>query len=370
MTSQVGVLHPLRLWAAARRQQAAGIWQNAAGISVFARIAIGNSIIIILGAIGGTLITRIVTERGAELAWIVLMVSVGVVISIALNLYILRAALAPMRELSTLVSRISNSTVQELEVSLRNPDPDTARLAASLSALIEQLYSNNRQLQHLSKRAIRAQEEERIRIARSLHDDTGQALLSLMYTLESLEKHVPKEDQALKDRISDAFSVASDALGSLRRVIRDLRPAVLDDLGLVSATRWYARSKLEAAGVLVEFQADTESLPISSEMNITFFRIAQEAINNISRHAQAEKACIRMGLDQDEIFLDIKDDGIGFQVAGNTAEAIHLNHWGLAGIQERINLVNGRLIVKSAPGKGTHLQVRAPLSSPQGVTDA
>jgi signal transduction histidine kinase len=190
-----------------------------------------------------------------------------------------------------------------------------------------------------------------------------------MYTLESLEKHIPQSDQALQARISEALSVASDALGSLRRVIRDLRPAVLDDLGLVSATRWYARSKLEAAGVLVEFQADAESVPLSSEMNITFFRIAQEAINNISRHAHAENVCIRLGLDQDEVFMDIKDDGMGFQVAGNTAEAIHLNHWGLAGIQERINLVNGRLIVESAQGKGTHLQVRAPLYSPQVVTD-
>ena len=369
MTSQVGVLQTLRLWAAARRQQAAGIWQKTAGISIFARIAIGNSLIIIFGAIGGTLITRIVTERGAETAWIVLMVSVGVVISILLNLYILQAALAPMRDLSTLVSQISDSPVQELEVSLRNPDPDTARLAASLSALIDQLYSNNRQLQQLSKRAIRAQEEERVRIARSLHDDTGQALLSLMYTLESLEKHVPQDDQAIQDRISDALVVASEALGSLRRVIRDLRPAVLDDLGLVSATRWYARSRLEATGVLVDFQADAESLPLSGELNITLFRIVQEAINNISRHAHAENARIRLGLDQDEVFLDIKDDGIGFQVSGNTAEAINLNHWGLAGIQERINLVNGRLIVESAPGKGTHLQVRAPLSSPQGLTD-
>ena len=137
----------------------------------------------------------------------------------------------------------------------------------------------------------------------------------------------------------------------------------------MSATRWYARSKLETAGVLVEFEADADPLPLSGELNITLFRIVQEAVNNISRHAHAENACIRLGLDQDEVFLDIKDDGIGFQVSGNTAEAINLNHWGLAGIQERINLVNGRLIVESAPGKGTHLRVLAPLSSSQGLTD-
>lgn len=357
----------MRLWAAARRQQAAGIWHKASGLSIFARIAIGNSIIIILGAVGGTLITRIVTERGAELAWIILMVSGGVILSIALNLYIVKAALAPLQDLQKIALRLSDGTLQDLELSMRHPDPDTARLAASLGRLIEQLYANNQQLQHLSRRAIRAQEEERIRIARSLHDDTGQALLSLMYTLESLEKYVPRDDPVLQSRISDALSVASDALGSLRRVIRDLRPAVLDDLGLVSATRWYARSKLEAAGVLLEFQADAESLPLSSEMNITLFRIAQEAVNNISRHAHAEHTFIRLGVEENEVYMDIKDDGIGFQVAGNTAEAINLNHWGLAGIRERINLVNGRLLLVSAPGKGTHLLVRAPLTGAGGV---
>lgn len=369
MTSQVGVLHPLRLWAVARRQQAAGIWQKASGLSIFTRIAIGNSIILMLGAIGGTLIIRLVTERGAELAWIILMVSGGVLLSIALNLYIVKAALAPLQDLQKVALQISDGTLPDLELSLRNPDPDTARLAASLSRLIEQLYLNNQQLQQLSRRAIRAQEDERIRIARSLHDDTGQALLSLMYTLESLEKSIPQADQVLQGRISDALTVASDALGSLRSVIRDLRPAVLDDLGLVSAARWYARSKLEAEGILVDFQADGEALPLSPEMNITLFRIIQEAVNNISRHAHAQHAFILLGMEGDEVILDIKDDGIGFQVAGNTAEAIYLNHWGLAGIQERINLVNGQMVVESAPGKGTHLQVRAPLTTALGVPD-
>lgn len=151
--------------------------------------------------------------------------------------------------------------------------------------------------------------------------------------------------------------------------MRDLRPAILDDLGLVSATRWYARSKLESAGIQVVFQADAESLPLTPELTITFFRIAQEAINNISRHSQAEHANIHLGLDGDEVYLEISDDGIGFHVASNPNEVVDLNHWGLAGIQERINLVYGHIKVESTPGKGTHLQVRAPLTSQRGTTD-
>ena len=369
MTSQVGVLQPLRLWAAAKRQRAASLWQQAAGVSIFARIAIGNSLIIILGAIGGTTIIYIITERGAALVSIILFALAGVILSILLNLYILRAALEPLLELRKVVTQMRSGPIMDLEVSLRNPDPDTARLADSLRALIVQLSSSNRQLHILSGKAIRAQEEERMRIARSLHDETGQALLSILYALEGLEKRLPPSEEGLRARIADAQSVAAEALESLRRIIRDLRPAVLDDLGLVSATRWYARSNLEKAGIQVEFITDAETLPLPPELNITLFRIAQEAIHNIIRHAQAKKASIRLGLDENEIYLDIQDDGIGFQVAENTGEAMRLSQWGLAGIQERVNLVNGRLILDSTPGQGTHLQVRAPLSAAQEVPD-
>jgi two-component system sensor histidine kinase UhpB len=347
MAARPGLLHQLK--------------SRVASLSIFARIAIGNSAIIIVGAIGGTLIVRQFTAQGAELFSIMVFALAGMALSILLNLWIVRAALHPMLELRRFVDGIETGQAGGSEPALRNPDPDTVQLASSLSSLINQLEASNRQLRLLSGRAIHAQEDERRSIARNLHDETGQMLVTLLISLERLEDRIPEADLQTRTKISTARQLATDCLEGLRKIIYGLRPAILDDLGLGPAIRWYARENLEKAGIQVNIQIGDKLPDLAPEMRTTLFRIAQEAINNISRHSQAQAAKIALRWTKNEIYLCIEDDGRGFQVAEDQEEAIKRQQWGLVGIQERVELVGGALNVVSDPGRGTLLEVYLPL---------
>ena len=181
------------------------------------------------------------------------------------------------------------------------------------NSLITQLEASNQQLRILSEQAINAQEEERKRIARSLHDDTGQSLSTLLINLERLEKHIPADNNELVTRLSSIRQMAANSLDGLRSIIYDLRPAILDDLGLLPAIRWYARTNLEEAGIQAELNFPDELPSLPPRLTTTLFRIAQEGVNNIIRHSQARTAVITLGVGENEVYLQIKDDGHGFR---------------------------------------------------------
>jgi two-component system sensor histidine kinase UhpB len=300
------------------------------------------------------------TNITASLWHFVLFASVGILISLALNIFILRVALQPLRDLRRTVNHIQADRPAVDHFLINDTDPDIYQLTKALNSLITQLETSNQQLRMLSERAINAQEEERKRIARSLHDDTGQSLSSLIINLERLENHLPADNDEIIDRLISLRKMASSSLDNLRSIIYDLRPAILDDLG---------RTNLEEAGIQVdlEFPDDLPSLP--PLLTTTLFRITQEGVNNIIRHAQAKQACISLGLVENEVYLKISDDGHGFDPTQISTEAIHMQHWGLIGIQERIELVRGRMSIHSDPQYGTTLIVNLPLQGSAGKQD-
>ena len=215
-------------------------------LSLFQRIVIGNEIIIVSGAVIRTLVTRHMAQRAADW-WLIMLFAVGgITLSLLINFWIVSAALIPLRDLERLAKRLQSG---DPGVELKNPDPYIIRVAKTLHSLLLQLEERNRELQALSERAINAQEEERRAIARSLHDDTGQALSMLIIHLDRIDEHVPSKDSRLKKQVSQARELAANSLTELRGILAGLRPAILDDLGLVPAIRWYARTNLERAGV-------------------------------------------------------------------------------------------------------------------------
>ena len=330
-------------------------------IPITYRIAIGNSAVIALGAIGGTLITRHLAEEAADWWLILFFIFIGMLLSVTINFLIIKSALRPLSELSELVRRLEAGQSSLDPQTLQNPDPDITKLAAALSSLVNQLDESNQQLRALSERAINAQEDERREIALTLHDDTGQILSMLIINLERLEDQLPADAAALKGKLAAARNLAQQSLSSLRKIVYGLRPTILDDLGLVPAIRWYARSYLEEAGIHAEVSANDETEPLSPPVKSTLFRICQEAINNIVRHAQAQHARISLDQQNGEMRLEIEDDGVGFDVAQASEQAVALQRLGLLGIQERAKLVGGRISLESAPGKGTRLSVFVPL---------
>lgn len=337
--------------------------------SLFTRIAIGNAIVIVIGAIAGTLLTRHLTDVAADFWLITLFATLGIILSVAMNFWIIRKALKPLNELRGIVDGIQTGSASIEQLHLTNPDPDIELLAEALASLIKQIETSNQRLRALSENAIDAQEDERKRIARSLHDDTGQALSMLIINLERLENRLSDDESGLSDQVAGARKLAANTLNELRKIISGLRPSILDDLGLVPAIRWYARTNLEGGGVKVEFDAPEEGFELPGGVRTTLFRIAQEAVSNILRHAKAAHVWIKLQKNEKQVYLSITDDGQGFDSARAMDEAADAQHWGLVGIQERVDLIGGEFRISSATGKGTHLEISIPLNSQSEIAD-
>jgi two-component system sensor histidine kinase UhpB len=332
-------------------------------LSLFQRIVIGNAGIIVLGAVIGTLVTRHLAQQAADWWLIVLFAAGGITLSLLINFWIVSVALKPLGDLGRLAKRLKSGAPT---VELKNPDPYTSRMAETLRSLFLQLEERNRELQALSERAINAQEDERRAIAQSLHDDTGQALSMLIIHLDRIDERIQPDQKELKKKVADARELASNSLTELRRILSGLRPAILDDLGLVPAIRWYARTTLEGVGVNVVVKAPSIPLSLSPAIKTTLFRIVQEAVNNVVRHADARSVTIVLGLNGGIVQLRVEDDGRGFNPGNASRDAVELQKLGLLGIRERAELLGGEVQIESAPEKGTRLQVSIPLGGTGG----
>jgi two-component system sensor histidine kinase UhpB len=332
-------------------------------LSLLQRIVIGNASIIVLGAVIGTLVTRHLARRAADWWLVVLFAAGGITLSLLINFWIVSAALKPLGDLGRLAKRLKSGAPT---VELKNPDPYTSRMAETLRSLFLQLEERNRELQALSERAIEAQEDERRAIAQSLHDDTGQALSMLIIHLDRIDERIRPDQKELKKQVADARELASNSLTELRRILSGLRPAILDDLGLVPAIRWYARTTLEGVGVNVVVKAPSVPLALSPAITTTLFRIVQEAVNNVVRHADAGSVTIVLGLNDGMVLLRVEDDGRGFDPGNASRDAVELQRLGLLGIRERAELLGGDVQIESAPEKGTRLKVSIPLGGTGG----
>lgn len=329
-------------------------------ISIFNRVLIGNSVIIIFGAVAGTIVTRQMTLLG-NARLILLFSTIGILVTLLVNRVIIQTALHPLHKLGDALELVHSGQIH-IPDSLKNyKDPDICRLVIAIDSMLNRMANYTNQLQALSERAINAQEEERVRIARSLHDDTAQSISMLIIHLERLNSIIPSDRADIARYINDAQNVATRLLENLRKIIWDLRPSILDDLGLLSAIRWFARTNLEKAGVKVDVWVGSEITRLPPYLETMLFRIAQETISNILRHANASKVSIRLWIADEHIWLEIKDDGCGFDTEKAVDEAIDRKHLGLLGIQERASLVHGEVKIESSQSHGTCVQVYIPL---------
>jgi signal transduction histidine kinase len=208
----------------------------------------------------------------------------------------------------------------------------------------------------LLRKVITAQEDERKRIARELHDETSQGLAVLAMGLEAAQEALRSGKAA---RLEEVKALAVRTLEDVHRLILDLRPSVLDDLGLLSAIRWYAERTLESRGIAVRCEfGELRRLP--PEMETALFRICQETMSNVARHAQATAVLVQVGTEGGDVVIDIEDDGKGFDPEGATRREGR-RPWGLMGIRERAEILGGVARIESAPGQGTHVEVRIPI---------
>jgi signal transduction histidine kinase len=235
-------------------------------------------------------------------------------------------------------------------------------LALENSRLYEDLKEKEGLRGELLGYVINAQEEERKRIAREIHDEYGQTLAGLMMNIESCELMMPAELSELKKKMASSKTAVSSALEEMRRLALDLRPAALDDLGLASAIRALARGRLEEAGINVTFEIEDLGHKLDPVRQTALFRVVQESINNIVKHAGAHNVSIKIKLEGDKILARIEDDGRGFDLAAIRSR-IGVRSLGLLGIEERTALLGGRFQLESQPGRGTSLRIEIPVGA-------
>lgn len=224
-------------------------------------------------------------------------------------------------------------------------------------------------LQMFSRQLIEAQEEERRRIARELHDQIGQILTAVKMNLHSVQQVCHESEAA--SYVKDNIEAVDEALRLVRDLSVELRPPILDDLGLTTALQWYVDRYTKRTGLSVDVVIDLpdENERFSRELETACFRIAQEALTNVVRHAKATQAVVRLARDNDVLLLTVKDDGAGFDVDRLRKRAPRVATLGLISMQERAHAAGGRVEIESSPASGTEVRFSRPLdASSSGYT--
>jgi len=245
-------------------------------------------------------------------------------------------------------------------VSLVSSISDQVAVAIENAQLYEALKRKERTRGDLLRKLISIQEEERKRIARGLHDEISQSLTGLAFNLEAVLATLPPDATETRGKLEEIKTLSIRMLEEIHRVIYQLRPSLLDDLGLVAAVQWLADNYLEEAGIRVSFETIGTERTLAPEAQIALFRIAQEAITNIVRHSNATRVNISVEFKKRSAAVHIEDDGKGFNVEEIMGSRETDRGLGLLGMKERAELLEGRLAIDSSPSRGTRIDVEIP----------
>lgn len=284
-----------------------------------------------------------------------------------------------VKPIRMLTSAAKNMATGNFGVAIpRQREDEIGQLSTAFEAMRQEITKSKNELMSRYKAAkekeelrgqllssvITAQEEERKRIARELHDEYGQTMTGLIMSIESLEDMVTPTQPQLKERLAHTKALLVRTLADIRKLTLDLRPSSLDDLGLVAAIRTYIQRYPEASGIHVEFKTNGLNGRLDPVFETALFRIIQEATHNAVKHAHAANINISLTAGDGNIVATVQDDGKGFNVEQLYKSGIGRHSSGILGIQERTDLLGGTFSIRSLPGKGTSLRVEIPIVNP------
>ncbi len=280
-----------------------------------------------------------------ELTELIVLVA-GLIVILAINLVVLRPVFRPLDELAETMRRHDPlSPGRRARVA---GDPSVAALARTFNEMLERLESERRESAH---QALVVQEAERARIARELHDEVGQTLTGVMLQVEGLAAVIPDD---LREQLDELRETARDGTEEVRRIARRLRPEALEDLGLQSALSALAARVADQAHLDISKHLDSR-LTLSQPQELVVYRVAQEALTNVARHAGAEHVELRLARDDRYAVLCVRDDGHGVQPADLRSSN------GIRGMRERAMLIGARLAIQARPERGTEVKLSIPL---------
>jgi len=359
---------------APRAKQRVSRW---AAVPLFWRLLGVNLVVVLGGALIGTWLTqRLVLSGTFTPLTHALLVLAALCLSAGLTMVLLRETFRPIRSLREATQRF-NAGDHSARASITSlTDPDVAALVLEINALWDRLEAdaatirdNTEQMERLAAQVISAQEEERRRVARELHDEAGQALTAVIIGLERGLASMPEvyaADLPVQPRqlISNLRDLAAQTLDEVRKLALELRPSVLDDVGLIAALRQYVRATEERTGLSTHLHVvgldEGERLPPAVETAL--FRIAQEALTNAIRHAKATAVHVRLRRDHGKVSLEIRDDGVG--LAALPLASTNGQHLGMFGMRERARLLGGDFVATPVSPRGTLVRINVPVASP------
>jgi two-component system, NarL family, sensor histidine kinase UhpB len=269
---------------------------------------------------------------------------IGLAATMAANLLVVRRAFVPLERL-TRVMRTVDPLAPGTRLRIEHPAKEVRELAEAFNDMLERLESERRDS---ARRVVRAQEAERRRVARELHDELGQSLTGVLLQIDQAIRTPDEAD------LEEAREGARRSLDDVRRIARDLRPDTLAELGLASALNALATRFTSQCGVVVDRHLDGDLPALDEDVEVVVYRVAQEALTNVARHADARRVTLELSRAGDAVTLTVDDDGRGVpSYVGPEAR-------GITGMRERALLVHGRLWVGNGPAQGTRVRLEIP----------
>jgi two-component system sensor histidine kinase UhpB len=320
--------------------------------SLIGQIVAANVVLVALALAGASL------AAGLDLSiqhqrWQFLILALAIILSLCVNLWMLQRRFRPLEGLIERIERIDPAQPTTLELE-GGPVEEIDRLGRSFTRLLTGIEAERRRR---GQAVLRAQEEERRRLARDLHDEVNQALTAMLLRLEVLAQAAPPERS---DEVAELKRLAGEAMEELLSLARQLRPTALDDHGLTAAIEAQLNRFGAQTGVATHMEVDGNPAELDEDVQTAIYRIAQEALNNAGHHAEATRVAVELSLVGSGAELRVSDDGVGFEPAKPRTRATREGRLGLDGMAERARLVGGELDVRSSPGNGTTVTLRIP----------
>ena len=275
------------------------------------------------------------------------LLAMTVILALLLNILMLQRRFSPLDELIREIEAIDPSDPASFEAP-EQPVEEVERLAHAFADLLERVEAERRRAGRLQ---LRAQEAERKRVARDLHDEVNQSLTAILLRLEALAQVAPPR---LRDELTETKGLANQAMGELLQLARQLRPTALDDHGFIPAIEEQLRRFKAQYGIDARLATKGDLSGLGSDQQLVLYRVTQEALNNIVRHARAKHVSVEIARSDGKVELEVIDDGTGFSV-GDEDRGL-----GLDGMAERARLVDGDFEIDSEPGRGTTLRLQVP----------
>jgi two-component system sensor histidine kinase UhpB len=321
--------------------------RQALAVSLFWRVVAINAGGLVFAALVLALSPATVSSRLTVAEAVVL--GLGTLLVIAVNVVLLRRVFGPLEQLTDLMRRV-DPLAPGRRIEMARPVAEVAELYHSFNAMLDRLEQERRTS---GRRALMAQENERRRLARELHDEVGQTLTGVVLQLEGLHRAAPPE---LAEPVALLQETAREGVEEVREIVRGLRPQALDEFGLRSALISLAAGFTERTGVRVRQQIGTELPALAPEQDLAIYRVAQESLTNVARHARARVADVVLRPADGRVLLEVRDDGRGIADAEAASEGV-----GLGGMRERALLVGGQLSVRRHEAGGTEVRLEVPV---------